>query len=440
MSEMKHQSVSLRAYAALVRSNRNFRRLWMAQIVSEIGDWFYMVALYAMLLEFTGSAKVLGVAFTLQVLPTAMMGPIAGIINDRLRRKHVMIATDLGRAVAVTCMLLVRTPHMVWLVYPLLFIETVLWGLFEPARTSVIPNVAGEENVMVANTLASTTWSLNLFLGAAIGGAAAAIFGRNTIFVLNGASFLVSAFLISGMRFSEPHTEGRAQFHWRDLFGVSDLVEGVRYVRTRPRMTSALLVKAGLGITGASWVIFPVMGKVVFPITGRGISPERAALLGMSALMGARGLGALIGPLTFAQWAQQRAERLRVAIFTGFLLYGSGYVVLGYIQHAPIAYASVVISHIGGSVIWVFSTTLLQLMTDDKFRGRVFAAELSFCTIMLAISAYLAGAAIDRGINVRTVALATGIITVLTGIIWGAAGLPRRASLDVVPAQSGASE
>jgi MFS family permease len=430
--------VSFRAYAQLVRSNRNFRRLWMAQIVSEIGDWFYMVTLYAMLLEFTGSAQVLGIAFTLQVFPVALMGPVAGIINDRMRRKYVLIATDLGRAVVVSCMLLVRSPAMVWLVYPLLFIETVLWGAFEPARTSVIPVVVGEENIMVANTLAATTWSLNLFVGSALGGAAAALFGRDTVFALNGASFLVSALLISSMRFSEPHTEAHGPVRLRDLFVFSDLVEGARYVRSKTGLTAAVLVKAGLGITGASWIIFPVMGKTVFPLYGHGGGEERAALLGMSALMGARGLGALIGPIFTAPWAQQRLNRLRLAIFSGFLLYGAGYMTLDFIQRAPVAYTSIVISHIGGSIIWVFSTTLLQLMTEDKFRGRVFAAELSFCTIMLAVSAYAAGAAIDHGIDVRRVALVTGIITAITGLIWGSFAFGRSKSAGIVMESSAA--
>src|SRR5205085_9447465 len=127
---MQSNSISLASYLRLLRRNANFRRLWIAQIVSETGDWFYMVALYAMLLEFTNSAQVLGFAFVLQVLPQALTGPLAGVINDRLRRKHVMIATDLARAAIVSCVFLVRSPQMVWLIYPLLFLETVMWGMF----------------------------------------------------------------------------------------------------------------------------------------------------------------------------------------------------------------------------------------------------------------------------------------------------------------------
>src|SRR5579859_7043419 len=233
-----------------------------------------MVSLFAMLLEFTGRAEVLGIAFVLQVLPQALTGPLAGAINDRLPRKRVMIATDLARAAIVSCMLLVRSPQMVPLVYVLLFLETVMWGMFEPARNAVVPNIVPEEEIIVANTLSGATWSLNLFLGSALGGVVAVWLGRQAVFSLDVLSFLVSAFMLSRMKFSEPHTD-ILPVRARDLLGFSSILEGIRYVRSRPRLLVTIFVKGGLGVTGASWVIFPVMGKMVFPITGHGISPER---------------------------------------------------------------------------------------------------------------------------------------------------------------------
>src|SRR5215467_12639462 len=113
-------------YVGLLRSNSNFRRLWCAQIVSEIGDWFYTLAIYNLLLQLTGRASSVALALVLQVLPQTFIGPAAGVINDRIRRKNVMIAADFGRMAIVLCMLLVRSQEMVWLVYPLLVAETVL--------------------------------------------------------------------------------------------------------------------------------------------------------------------------------------------------------------------------------------------------------------------------------------------------------------------------
>src|SRR5882762_5479427 len=203
-------SISFGSYVRLLRDNRNFRCLWAAQIVSEIGDWFYTLSIYSLLLQLTGHASSVALALVLQVLPQTFVGPTAGVVNDRIRRKHVMIAADLMRAVIVLSMLLVRSRGTVWLVYPLLLLETIMAAFFEPARSSVIPNITRRDDVIVANTLSSTTWSMNLVLGATLGGIVAALLGRDAVFVLNALSFLVSALLIAGMRFAEPHAEEEA--------------------------------------------------------------------------------------------------------------------------------------------------------------------------------------------------------------------------------------
>src|ERR1700741_2499076 len=114
------ESISFASYALLLRRNGNFRRLWLAQIVSEIGDWFYTLAIYTLLLQFTGHASSVALALVLQVLPQTLVGPTAGVVNDRISRKKVMIAADLVRFVIVLSMLLVRSKSMVWLIYPLL--------------------------------------------------------------------------------------------------------------------------------------------------------------------------------------------------------------------------------------------------------------------------------------------------------------------------------
>ena len=169
-------SISLSAYLRLVRHNRNFRRLWLAQIVSEIGDWFYTLAIYSLLLQLTGRASSVALALVLQVLPQTFIGPAAGVINDRMRRKRVMIAADLARMVIVLPCCWCAPESTVWLVYPLLLLETLMAAFFEPARTAVIPNITAREDVLVANTLSSTTWSVNLVVGAAVGGVVAALF------------------------------------------------------------------------------------------------------------------------------------------------------------------------------------------------------------------------------------------------------------------------
>lgn len=414
-------SISLSAYARLVRRNANFRRLWMAQIVSEIGDWFYSLAIYSLLLQLTGHASSVAMALVLQVIPQTLFGPISGVVNDRIRRKRVMIATDLARAVIVFSMLLVRSRSMVWLVYPLLFLESVMWAFFEPARTAVIPNITTSEDLILANTLSSTTWSLNLVAGAAFGGVALALLGYGASFTLNAISFLASAFLISRMHFEEPHAAAFPKLRAHDLLDYSPLVEGLRYVRRDRRLFATVLVKTGLAQMGVSWVLFTVMGQRVFPLHSSGLDPQRGGVLGMSLLMGARGLGALFGPLGAARWAGHREPRLRTGILIGFLAVGLGYAMLGIAGSLAVACFWVILGHCGGSTVWVFSTTLLQLNTDDKFRGRVFSAELGICMLTLAIGAYVSGVLIDHGLEPRSLAIWVGLFMLIPAALWGRA-------------------
>jgi MFS family permease len=419
--ELEVSPVSFASYLRLLGGNRNFRRLWGAQVVSEIGDWFYTLAIYNLLLQLTGRAGSVALALVLQVLPQTLIGPAAGVINDRIRRKQVMIAADLGRMLIVFCMLFVRSEEMVWLVYPLLVAETLLAAFFEPARSSVIPNIVEREDVVLANTLSSTTWSINLMLGATTGGVVAALLGRDAVFVLNALSFLASALLILRMRFAEPHAEDGRPLRARDLVDFSPVLEGIRYVRSQVRLRSTIFIKAGNLIIGPGWVLFTVMGQNEFAVRWHGLDPARGAFLGMSLLLGARGLGALLGPLLTAPWAGQWIRRLEIAIFWGFLGAAAGYMLLGVAGHLWQASLCVVLAHFGSSIVWVFSTTLLQLQSEDKFRGRVFAADLGLCMFTIAAGAYLAGRFVDAGYAARHVASIAGMLMLVPAALWGLA-------------------
>ncbi len=405
-------------YLRLLRTNRNFRLLWFAQIISEQGDWLYMVAVYSLLLEYTGSAKSVGLAFVLQVLPQFFVSPAAGLINDRLSRKEVMIFADWSRAIIVLCMVLVRGPQLVWLLYTLLFLETILWALFEPGRSAVIPNIAGESELMVANTLSSTTWSFNFAMGFAVGGALAAYFGRDFVFVLNSLSFMLSALLIGRMKFSEPHAENRPALKARDLADFSPIQEGIRYVWRDPRLRTTILVKAGLGLMGANWVLLPIFGERIFPIHRAGFNQRQAGMLGMSLLMACRGIGAIIGPVVSGYWAAGIKSRMRLGILFGYLAAAAGYLVLGHAPGLGMACAGIILAHAGGSTLWVFSSTLLQLQTEDRFRGRVFSAEWALSVVTMSLSSYSAGVLIDRHVAAATIATATGLAVLIPAVLW----------------------
>ncbi|HYP15208.1 MAG TPA: MFS transporter, partial [Bryobacteraceae bacterium] len=352
---METAPVSLPAYAALLRGNKTFRRLWLAQLVSELGDWLYTVSIYSLIFQITGSAQAVAFAFVLQVFPQTLAAPAAGVLNDRVSRKRLMIVADWARAVIVILMLLVRTREDFLLLFVLLFLETVFWALFEPARTAVIPNITGGgRETLVANALSATTWSFTLAAGAGVGGVLAALFGRDFVFVLNAVSFVISALLIRSIHIPEPHLEHVAPFQARDLLGFEPIREGILYVGRDSRLLATMFVKAGMGLMATNWILIPLLGEKVFPVRLGGMAKE-AGMLGMSLLFGARGLGALIGPFVAARWTGHDEPRFRQGIFWAFGVSCLGYVVVGFAPSLPVAIAGVFIAHSGSSVAWVFS-------------------------------------------------------------------------------------
>ncbi|MBI4906865.1 MAG: MFS transporter [Acidobacteria bacterium] len=416
------RKVTFGSYVRLVRTNTNFRRLWLAQVISEIGDWMYTVAIYSHLLDMTGgAAKSIGLAFTMQVLPQMLISPMAGVLNDLMSRRKVMIYSDVARAIIVALMLVALRMEAITLIYVLLFLETVFWATFEPGRGAVIPNITKGEDTLTANSLSSITWSFNFAVGFSIGGFIAAIAGKQAVFVLNSLSFLASAVLITRTRFREPHLDHLPPFRLKALFDFSQITDGVRYVSSDTRLMATMLVKTGLGFMGANWVLVTMLGERKFPMTFAGLDPKSAGMMGMSVLMGARGFGALIGPSIGTFVAGHVQRRLRLGIIFGFAMSAGGYMLLGVSPTLLPAALCLVLAHSGGSIIWVFSTTLLQMNSEDKFRGRVFSAEFAFMTFSMSLSSMLAGVFIDRGIPLETVVISAGVLMLLPGLGWLAA-------------------
>src|SRR4029077_15407616 len=136
-----------------------------------------------------------------QFLPMAIVGPLAGVVVDRVDRKRLMIAADLFRGVMVLGLLLVQRREQVWIAYVVTAVCVAAQAFFEPARTATIPNITSADELMPANALSSATWSAMLAIGASVGGLVTVLSGRNVAFVVNALSFFVSAILISRTRY-----------------------------------------------------------------------------------------------------------------------------------------------------------------------------------------------------------------------------------------------
>lgn len=399
-------------YRALLADNRNYRLLWLGQIVSQLGDWFNSVAIYALLLELTGSATSVALMIIVQFLPMAVIGPVAGVVVDRVNRRRLMIAADILRGLVIMVLLMVRRPDQVWIAYAVMGSVVSLTAFFEPARTAVIPNVTTRSQLLTANALSSATWSAMLAIGAGVGGIVTALLGRNTAFVVNAASFLVSAIIISRTSFSADPPEAKRPAGWRSLTGLGDLLEGIRFVRSDRHVAALMLVKAGWGVAGGVLLVMTVLGERVFPVGG-------SAAAGIGALYAARGVGAGIGPIMARAWLGQQPDEMRRAIAPSYFLVSVFYLVLSWSPTLLVASVAVIGAHAAGSVLWVFSTVLLQMSVPDRFRGRVFSAELALLMIISAASSYACAYAMDTwGASPFLLTRVLGVVFVLPAAGW----------------------
>jgi predicted MFS family arabinose efflux permease len=399
-------------YVRLLRENRGFRQLWLGQVVSQLGDWFDTLALFTLVLKLTGSGRAVGLVLVARFLPSVVMGPLSGVVADRFSRRTIMIVSDVARAVVVLGFLFVRRPEHVWLIYVLTVLQLTFSTFFEPAKTAAIPSIVAERDLVMANSISSITWSVMLTLGAAIGGAITDWFGTDAAFVIDSLTYLASAVLVARVRYPKRPVRPKTKLTVGKALGITDTLEGMRYVRARPRVFALLLVKPAWGLGGGILTLLAVFGEKIFPV-------GRTAAAGVGVLYAARGIGTAVGPVLARRFMGETKRRMQAAIGFAFLLGGVFYVGFGAAHSYPLALLMLFTAHMGGSILWVFSTVLLQWSVADNFRGRVFAAELALLTLTLAASNYLTGELLDRfKLSPRLVTVMIGVLFFLPGVLW----------------------
>ncbi|HXD33883.1 MAG TPA: MFS transporter [Pyrinomonadaceae bacterium] len=399
-------------YIELLRSNPAFRNLWLGQVVSQMGDWFDTIALYTIILNLTGSGRNVGLLMVARFVPSFVFGPVSGVIADRFSRKTIMILSDVLRAFVVLGFLFVRRPDQLWLIYVLTVLQLVFSTFFEPARTAAVPSIVSERELLPANAISSVTWSAMLTIGAAIGGVVTGWFGTNAAFILDSLSYVLSAVFIASIRFPKRPPRVKTELTVGKVLGVTQTLEGARYVKNRRRVLAFLLVKPAWGLGGGILTLLAVFGEKIFPV-------GRSTATGIGVLFAARGIGTAVGPIVARRIAGESRQRMQSAIGISFLIGGVFYILFGTSSSFLFALLVLGVAHTGGSILWVFSTVLLQRDVEDGFRGRVFAAELALLTLTMAASNYVTGELLDRWhLSPRWVTAGIGIFFIIPGILW----------------------
>lgn len=420
------------SYTQLLRQNRNFRLLWGGQIVSQLGDWFSTITVQALLLSYTGSATSLAWFMVASLLPSFLLAPMAGVVVDRLPRRTVMIAADVARAVIALGLLLARDASTAWIAYACVAGMSAFSALFEPARTAITPNIVREDELVTANALSAVTWSIMLTSGALVGGLVGRFLGTDVAFVLNSVSFLASAWLIWQITSDQADQSDRSD---KGKAGTGSVAEGLAYVRRRPAVAGALSAKLLWAMAGGIQVLLPIYGARVYPLTG-----DKAGQLGISLLFAAGGLGTALGPIAARKWSRGEPARMRWAIAGSFLMASLYYVGMSFAGSLGGVAAFLACGRFHGSIIWVFSTILLQMTVEDAYRGRVFALEMSLFTGMMMASAWFTTTMLDHAwATPAQMTLVAAGASLLGGIGW-IVSLSRHRTPPTVVAESAGGE
>ncbi len=395
-------------YWELIRGNANVRRLWFGVIISLFGDWFNTLAIYRIVQDHAGSPIALALAFLTKLLPLALASPIAGVLVDRWDRRKVMIGADLIRAVLVLGFLLVRDSGDLWLLYLLASAQIVVSSVFIPAKTASLPNITTRRELLTANAFLSATWSIMMALGTAAGGIAVDVFGTDAVFVFDSATYLLSAFFIARMVI--PQEKDVAP---KDVSiiraGVRQIIDGWGYLRAHPPVMRMTWAKATWAFGGGALVLFlALLGDELFP---------GAQTTGIGVLFAARGLGTGIGPVVARRLFTDEAGWPRI-LGLCVMATGVGYAILSFTGWTLLIIALVIFAHAASGANWVLSTTLLQKRSEDRFRGRVFATDWFFVTLIQSGSIVLGALLLEAGLAVRTVIFLFASVQIVSGFLW----------------------
>ena len=373
--------------------NVRFMQLWVGQGISFVGDAVSMIALVVLVVQITGSASAVGGALVARLLPT-LASPLAGVLADRLDRRVVLVVSDLIRAALILGLVIARDLAVI---YGLVFLMGLARTFFNPTIRAAFPSVVGEGDLTRANALISGTFSVSETVGPALGGVLIATVGVNAAFVLDSATYLISAAFLSHIPFPRPQREDGGAFG-RDLKAGFSYLAGARV--PLGIVIGVFLTVLTINITIPAEVF---LAKKTFGAGDAGYG-LLVGLFGGGMILGSAMIGALgdrvsLLPLYF------------LGVFTSALaLVGTG------LSPAFVfALGALTIAGVANGIDNVTTDTILQKMVPDAFLGRVFAVRFLGFGVG-EVLAYLLGGTIVDASGTRFTYLLAGVGTAAVGL------------------------
>lgn len=389
------------AYGRVIASPTYFP-LWLGQLISNFGDTLHYIALVVLVFQLTGQGLAVAGLVAAEAIPILVLGPIAGVIIDRFSRKAVLIGADLFRAGLVLTLL---WPQGAWHAYLVAAGLAAGNAFFNPTVQAVIPVLTTEEQRLAANSVGWSTGRLVQILASAVAGGIIALIGTGPAFMLNAGSFVASAILISTLHLPA-HAGQLGSATKRGLVSyLGDARAGLGFAARDGFVSRLLFVQALASLaTGATGAMLVVLSE-----RHLGLQPA-----GFAWLIGAIGVGALLGPLI--PNALARDYRDARWLFVPYVIRGIGDVLLAILTPLPIALVLLFVYGLNTSTGMVVFNSTVQGVVPDAVRGRVFTLLDVTWSAMRLLSLGIGGLLVDA-VGIETVFWAGGTLLAIAGVL-----------------------
>ncbi len=388
-------------------SHRNYRIFWIGAFLSNCGTWMQAVAQGWLVLQITNSAFWLGLDAFMATAPGFVLTLVGGVFADIVDRRRLLIATQITAGVAALILAILISTDLInrWTVLAFSFITGSCMALASPSYLAMTYDLVGREDVANAVALNSTQFQLSRVVGPTLAGLGFRVFGLAGCFYANAVSFIAVVASLKMVRIDRQFTSfGQLAGERHNLW--KDLLDGIRYVRNRPRVLSLILLSAVNSFFGAPYfALVPLYARDIF----------RLGETGLALMMGTAGAGALLGALFVAYLGDFR--RKGWAVLCGGMAFGIA--VIGFALSASLMVSLLFLFAVGFSIVVSVATTntLLQKLVTDQMRGRVMSMfMLSFMGTM-PIGNILAGAASQRFGAPHTLAVGGFVVTSVAIIV-----------------------
>jgi MFS transporter, DHA3 family, macrolide efflux protein len=391
--------------------NRQFMRLWWAQLISQFGDRINQMALIGFIAEREpGSTWGLAKLLSFTIIPVFVVGPLAGALVDRWDRRVTLFVCDLARGVLVLCIPLffMDGKSSMLPIYFLVFLVFCFSRFYVPAKMSIIPNLVEKENLLMANSLMTTTGMIAFVLGCVLGGFLVDRTGAKGGFIWNAVTFFISGLLIISIprQLSLSLNKTKLVQTGREIFKMeksimAEMKEGVRYLFQHKEIRFVInMLFILLAAAGAIYVVIIVFIQQSF----NSVTKD----LGILAVF--LGTGLFLGALGYGRWGNKFAwyQTIFFCLIVGGIMMSLFALA---VNHCPNLIMAAALSLGLGLVtgpIFIAANTIVQLVSDENMRGKVFSAleiviHFAFLTAMLAsslLSEYVARVWILVGVGV----------------------------------------